>query len=280
MIIKSIRFGFAIGLFILFGSIFSAFAVAAESGELSVDEIVNKANCVSYYQGNDGRAQVSMTITDNQGRKRKRRFTMLRLNDDSGHDSSQKTCKDQKFYVYFHRPADVNKTVFMVWKHIDKDDDRWLYLPALDLVKRIAASDERTSFVGADFFYEDVSGRNVAEDTHELVETTKNYYVLKNSPKNPGAVEFSYFMAWIHRKTFIPVKIEYYDKNGKKYRIYDALKVKAIEDFPTVTQSRMKNLHTKGETVIFYNKVKYNVGLPDNIFTERFLRNPPKKYLR
>jgi len=47
---------------------------------------------------------------------------------------------DQKFYVYFLEPADVRKMVYMVWKHTDRDDDRWLYLPALDLVKRIAAS--------------------------------------------------------------------------------------------------------------------------------------------
>ena len=273
MVIKFIRFGFVFGLFILFGSISSALAEAADSAELSVNDIVEKATHVSYYQGDDGRAQVSMKISDSQGRERTRRFTILRR-DDGDAD------KDQKFYVYFHRPADVNKTVFMVWKHVDKDDDRWLYLPALDLVKRIAASDERTSFVGSDFFYEDVSGRNPTEDIHELVDTSKNYYVLKNSPKNHKSVEFSYYTAWVHRKTFLPVKIEYYDKNNKKYRVYEALKVETIKGYPTVVQSRMKDLRTKGETVISYKKVKYDIGLPGDIFSERYLRNPPKKYLR
>ena len=126
---------------------------------------------------------VKMTITDDQGREREREFTILRRDADD-------TDREQKFYVYFHQPADVRDMVFMVWKHVGADDDRWLYLPALDVIKRIAASDERTSFVGSNFFYEDVSGRGIEEDNHELVETTDVYYVLKNTPKDPGAVEF------------------------------------------------------------------------------------------
>ncbi len=252
----------------------------ALSVEISVETIVEKTNRAAYYRGKDGRAQVSMTITDNQGRKRNRKFIILRRDEEPEEETSDKTCGEQKFYVYFQRPADVNKMVFMVWKHLDRDDDRWLYLPALDLVKRIAASDERTSFVGSDFFYEDVSGRGINEDTHELVKTTNNYYVLKNTPKKPDIVEFSYYEIWVHRKTFIPVKIEYYDKKSEKYRVYEVLKVKNVGGYPTVLQSRMKNLRTKGETVISYDKVKYNNGFSKDIFTERYLRKPPKRYLK
>jgi len=265
-----IKKGVALGLFLL---LCLSTAKAADEA-LSVDEIVKKANHTSYYQGNDGRAQVKMTITDAQGRKRLRQFTILRL------DAKGEKDADQFFYVYFHRPADVNKTAFLVWKHVGSDDDRWLYLPALDLVKRIAASDERTSFVGSHFFYEDVSGRGMEEDSHELLETSKNFFVLKNTPKNPDSVEFSYYKVWIHRTSFIPVKIEYYDKNGEKYREYEAAKVEKIQDKQTVTQSRMKDLKLGGETVLDYQKVDYDTGLPQDIFSERYLRTPPKKHLR
>ncbi len=254
-----------------------------QAAELSVDEIVDKTNRVSYYQGKDGRARVLMSIKDSQERIRRRNFTILRSDEPPAVALKAKDdqyCADQKLYVYFNRPADVNKMVFMVLKHVDKDDDRWLYLPALDLVKRIAASDKRTSFVGSDFFYEDVSGRNISEDHHKLVETTKNYYVLKNTPKDPESVEFSYFKMWVHRKSFITVKTEYYDKQDKKYRIYEALKVDTIQGYPTVTKDRMRDLRTKSETAKEYSEVKYNIGLPDNIFTERYLRRAPMKYLR
>jgi Outer membrane lipoprotein-sorting protein len=255
-------------------------AKASES-TLTVDQVVQNTNRVSYYQGRDGKAHVSMLIKDSQGRERNRKFTILRRDQEMPeNDTTDKNTGEQKFYLYFRRPADVNKMVFLVWKHIDKGDDRWLYLPALDLVKRIAAGDERTSFVGSDFFYEDISGRNINDDVHELVDTTDNYYILKNTPKEKGSVEFSYFKMWIHKETFLPTITEYYDKQGEKYRIYEALKVEKIDGYHTVTQSRMKNLRTKGETVLTYQSVKYNIGLPENIFTERFLRNPPKKYLR
>jgi hypothetical protein len=97
--------------------------------EISVEAIVQKANCVSYYQGDDGRSQVLMTITDSQGRTRRRKFTILRRDEppkESIKNKPDQYCGDQQFYVYFHRPADVNKMVFMVLKHIDRDDDRWV----------------------------------------------------------------------------------------------------------------------------------------------------------
>ncbi|NIP99627.1 MAG: outer membrane lipoprotein-sorting protein, partial [Nitrospinaceae bacterium] len=184
----------------------------------AVETIVTRSNLAAYYQGKDGRAEVKMTITDAQGRQRHRNFTILRMDLEDG--------GQQKFYVYFHRPADVRNTVFMVWKHPGEDDDRWLYLPGLDLVKRIAAGDKRTSFVGSHFFYEDVSGRHPEEDSHELTETTDRFYVLKNTPKNPGEVEFSHYRLWIDKSSFLPMKAEYYDKNGKKYRVVEALEVK------------------------------------------------------
>ena len=269
-----------------------SFANAAEAGSgsqesskaLTVEEIVQKTSYVAYYQGQSGRAQVSMTIKDRQGRERKRQFAILRRNDipesAAGTADLAKHTGDQKFYVYFHRPADVRGMAFMVWKHVDKDDDRWLYLPALDLVKRIAASDKRTSFVGSDFFYEDVSGRGIEEDVHELVKTSENYFLLKNTPKKPDEVEFSHFTMWIHRKTFLPVKIEYFAEGDEKYRVYDALKVETIQGYPTVVQSRMQDLRRKSETVIEYSDVKYDLDLPDTVFTERYLRRAPTRYLR
>lgn len=240
--------------------------------ELSLDEIVARSNHAAYYKGQDGTSHVTMTITDAQGRSRGREFTMLRLNAD---DIDQ----EQRFYVYFTRPADVREMVFMVWKHVGRDDDRWLYLPALDVVKRIAASDERTSFVGAHFFYEDVSGRNTDEDHHELIETTEQYYVLKNTPIDKSRVEFDSFTFWIHKASFLPIKIEY-EKNGTVYRVYEALKVEDIQGHKTVTRSRMRDIDSGGETIIEYTGVKYDVGLPEDIFTERYLRRAPRKYLK
>jgi hypothetical protein len=244
--------------------------VAGIAAEIpSVVEICARAKKVSYYAGDDGRTEVKMTITDAQGRARIREFVMLRLDVVDG--------GEQKFYVYFKKPGDVRKMVFMVHKYMDKDDDRWLFLPALDLVKRIAASDERTSFAGSHFVYEDVSGRGIDEDVHELIETTDSHFILKNTPKDPAGVEFSFHNVWIDRKTFMPMKAEYYDKDGRKYRLVEALEVQEIQGYPTVTKSRVRDLVSGGETVNEFTKIKYDIGLDDKIFTERYLRRPPKE---
>ncbi len=245
----------------------------------SVDEIVARANLAAYYQGKDGRAQVNMVITDAQGRTRERQMTILRR-DDQPDGKDDTFCGDQKFYVYFTRPADVNKMVFMVWKHLDRDDDRWLYLPSLDLAKRIAASDKRTSFAGSDFFYEDVSGRRITDDTHELTGATETHFLLKHTPKDPASVEFSYYTMEVDRKTFLPTRTEFYDRNGARYRVYEALEIKEIQGCPTVVKARMSDLRTGGNTVNTYTEVAYDVGIPEDIFTERYLRAAPRKYLK
>lgn len=239
-----------------------------------VQEIVDKASAAAYYQGEDGRAKVHMSIKDSQGRERTRDFVILRK------DIGDVDNGEQRFYVFFERPADVNKTAFLVWKQPHADDDRWLYLPALDLVKRIAPSDERTSFVGSHFFYEDVSGRNPDEDNHVLEEETDDYYVVRSTPKDPSDVEFSSYKNWIHKATFIPVKTEYYDENGEVYRTYSALAVETIDGNPTVVKSSMADTRIGGATEMQYSEVAYDTGLPEDIFTERYLRNPPRRELR
>lgn len=241
--------------------------------EESVDEIVNKANQAAYYAGNDGRSQVEMKIIDKNGSERTRKFSILRMNTADG---------NQKFYVYFMEPADLYKQVFLVWKNVGvgQDDQRWMWLPALNLKRAIAPGDKRTSFVGSDFVYEDVSGRNLREDEHELIETTESQYVIKNTPKKPGDVEFSYYTMWIDKDSFLPRKAEYYDKSGKLYRTVEGTKIEIIQGFPTVTESVVKDLNAGSTTVNRFTNMEYNIGLKETIFTERFLRRPPREITR
>jgi hypothetical protein len=251
----------------------------------TVEQIVAAANRVGYYQGRDGRAQVEMEIVDAQGRKREREMTILRRDEPrpgatAGEQDDDSYCGEQRFYVRFRRPADVDKTTFLVWKKPGEDDDRWLYLPALDLVKRVSSADKRSSFVGSNFCYEDVSGRHVQADTHRLVETSATYYVVESTPKDPGTVEFASYKMWIHRASSVVVKVEYRDANGEVYRTYEALGVETIQGHPTVTKARMKDLRTKGETNVTYKDVAYDIGLPEDVFTERYLRKAPRQYMK
>jgi hypothetical protein len=267
----------------LLGGLFAGGAIVAEPAGPNVDEIIRKANHRALYQGRDGKGKVTMVITDKQGRTRERQFNMLRK--DVGDED-----RDQKYYVYFQRPADVRKMVFMVHKHADveKDDDRWLYMPSLDLVKRIAASDKRTSFVGSDFLYEDISGRSPTEDTHELIDTTDEHFIIKNVPKKPKIVEFEYYIAYIDRNTYLPMKLEYYKPGGRLYRVIESTHVENVEAkengrkivYPTVTRSVARDLENASTSEMTFSHIQYNVGLEENLFTERYLRRPPRNAMR
>ena len=251
------------------GVTFAARPVAAQ--ELTdVAEIVQRANLAAYYAGADGRASVRMTISDAAGRKRGRQFIILRRDASDG--------GDQDYAVLFSRPADIRNTVFLVKKHVGKDDDRWLYLPDLDLVKRIAAGDTRTSFIGSHFVYEDVSGRGVEEDRHELVETTEAAYVIRNTPIDPGSVEFTSWTVWIDKTTFLPMKMEYVDDAGETYRRIEAVEVADVQGYPTVTTMQASDLRSGGHTVSEFRRVEYDLGIPESVFAERTLRSPPRQW--
>jgi hypothetical protein len=235
------------------------------------DDIVKRANLAAYYAGGDGRSEVRMIITDAQDRQQRRQFTVLRRDVED--------LNDQQFLVVFSRPSDVRGTVFLVDKHVDRDDDRWLYLPGLDLVKRISAGDKRTSVVGAHYFYEDVSGRPHTEDTHELIDTTDDHYVMRHEPLDPARAEFASYVTWIDRETFLPMTIEYTNPAGDLYRRVEVLKVEDIGGHPTVIASRVSDLLMGGRTDMQFRYISYDVGLPESVFTERSLRNPPREWL-
>ncbi|MGQ8364339.1 outer membrane lipoprotein-sorting protein [Glaciecola sp. 1036] len=240
---------------------------------VDVDALVKEAEKVAYYAGDDGRSDARMMIVDSQGRKQLRQFTILRRDSqDNG---------DQQMMVFFSRPADVKDFVFRVEKHtaLDVDDDRWMYAPGLDLVNRISAGDKRTSFVGSHFFYEDVSGRAISEDDFTLAEETDTSYVLKAVPKVPDSVEFEYYMVTIDKETKLPVLIDFYNKGDTNYRRVEAVKIETIEGFPTVVRSKVSDLANDAYTLMEFRNIKYNVGLEDDVFSERSLRNPPRKWL-
>ncbi|PIE43185.1 MAG: outer membrane lipoprotein-sorting protein [Gammaproteobacteria bacterium] len=246
--------------------------VSQAQAELSAEEIVKKANIAALYNGADGRAEARMKIVDAQGRTQYRQFTMLRKDIEDG--------GDQRFYVLFSRPSEVARTVFLVNKHAGSDDERWLYLPGLDMVKRIAAGDKRTSFVGSHFFYEDISGRDIKADSYRLIDSSGDHYVVEATPNDPKAVEFSRYLITIDKAHFLPVKAEYFDKTNTAYRLAETVKVEVIDGHPTGTRLIMKDLRDGGQTLTEMRFIQYDIGVPDSVFTERSMRTPPKDWIK
>ncbi|MBD3381642.1 MAG: outer membrane lipoprotein-sorting protein [candidate division Zixibacteria bacterium] len=238
-------------------------------------DLMKKAHLNMFYAEDDGLAEVNMSIVNSSGKERIREFAMLRLDNEEG--------GEQKYYTYFRKPHDVARLTFMVHKNPVDTDQRWLYVPAVDLVKRISADDKGSSFVGSDFSYEDVSGRHWSEDNHKIVEEKeyngKQVYVIESVPKAEDGI-FGKKHTYIDKETMLPIREEYYDDKGELERIFTAEKIEVIEDVPTVTVRKMENVQKEQHTIVEFSSIDYNVGVDNDIFTERFLKNPPRKYIK
>ncbi len=278
---RTIKMLFAVSLFFL--ASFSQELSFAQD-ELSASDIIAKSRLAFYYAGDDMKARVRMELINKNGQKRIRELTMLRKDDqDGGQPSSAEASEGrQKYFMYFYQPADVKDMTFMVTKYTDQDADRWLFIPAIDLVKRIAANDKFSSFVGSDFTYEDVSGRNPAEDTHTFLRNDKlngkDCFVVESIPKQPS--EYAKRISWIDATNFLPLKEEFYDKQNELYRQFEAGEIKEIDGISTIIQRVVKNLKSGHRTEVSFEEIKYNLGIEDDVFSERYLRRPPLQWIK
>ncbi len=252
-----------------------------QDSRLTAAEIIEKSQLAFYYQGEDMKARMTMELINQDGAKRRRVMTMLR------HDQAEGG--NQRYFIYFHEPGDVRRMTFMVWKYPEKEDTRWIYVSALDLIRRIASDDKRSSFVGSDFTYEDISGRDVDSDSHSLLREEKfgerDCYVIQSIPKT--IMDYTKRLSWIDKENFLPLQEEYYDAQQELYRVFTADEVQNIAEvkgesskaFPTVTKRTMKNVKSGHRTEVTYGSVTYNLGLEENDFSERRMRRPPRSWI-
>lgn len=247
----------------------------SSAGEMTPEKIMEKSHLALFYAADDGISDVKMTLVNSKGKERIREFIMIRLDLEEG--------GKQKYYMYFKKPHDVSRLTFMIHKLPYENDNRWLYVPSIDLIKRISADDKNSSFVGSDFSYEDVSGRHWSEDNHTLVREDmfgdREVFIIESIPKERYK-GFARKVSYIDKEHYLPLKEEYYDKKEKLTRIYTSEKIEVIEGFPTTTIRRMENVKKKRYTTVEFTNIHYNVGAKEEIFTERYLKNPPREYIK
>jgi outer membrane lipoprotein-sorting protein len=187
------------------------------------------------------------------------------------------------YYTYFRQPSDVARISFMVHKSAEGNDQRWIYVPAVDLIKPISADDKNSSFVGSDFSYEDVSGRHWTEDNHTLKGDGeldgKAVWIIESVPKESGD-SFARKVSYIDKATLLPLKEEYYNDKGEMFKVFTAEEIKDVDGITTMTLRKIQNLEKGSYTTVDFSSIKYNVGLTPDLFTERYLKNPPRKYVK
>jgi hypothetical protein len=139
--------------------------------------------------------------------------------------------------------------------------------------------------MGSDFSYEDVSGRHWSKDSHKLLgEETLGatpVYVLESTPKEPEE-RLARMKYWIDKQTFMPLKVEFYDQDGRIYKSYESGQVTDVQGIPTIMVRTMTSPLEGTRTVILVNpkNLRYDIGLKETDFSERSLKNPPTAYFK
>ncbi|MFC1531314.1 outer membrane lipoprotein-sorting protein [Gemmatimonadota bacterium] len=237
-------------------------------------EIADKTHVMLYAQGVDLRATVHMRIISDQGAEKERVFSIARVQKRDG------DARTQRYLLYFHEPRDLRRMSFLVWKSDAEEDQRWMYVPGMDLVRRIAARDARKSFAGSTLYYEDITGRDIGRDSFTLLPREGPDYLLKAVPRDPNSVEFSYYTILVDGATFLPKQIEYFEDEADPYRRFVVHSVLEVESYPTVVRAEMQDEKAGTRTVVTYSDIRYGLGFQVNRFHEGLLRMPPVEFIR
>jgi outer membrane lipoprotein-sorting protein len=153
------------------------------------------------------------------------------------------------------------------------DGIMYIYLPAFKKTRRIASHIKNAKFAGTDFTYEDMeAGKYVDKYTGEILEHKNGYYVLKLIPKPENQSEYFMLKLWVEDERFLPTKIEYYDKGNNLHKVMTRDKIEKIDGYWIAKETEMSDLKTEQKTKMILQQIQFDQNLPDNLFTERYLK--------
>ncbi|MEK6748414.1 MAG: outer membrane lipoprotein-sorting protein [Pseudomonadota bacterium] len=240
-----------------------------------VDSIMAKNYVVGKVAGSVSEADFRLISSNGQERVRKT----------TGKSKLKIGSEDKMSLVTFLSPADVKGTMTLTIENssIGKDDDMWIYLPALKKVRRLVASNKKDSFVGTDFSYADVIGYKINEWKYTLLREENiegsACFVVEAVPKSPSVQEdsgYSKRIMWIRRDAYVTVKGEGYDTGGEllksfRFSSYKLVDSKNSKWVPMYLEA--ENLQTRHRTVIEMKKFEVNKDIPESIFSARSLQS-------
>ncbi len=204
-----------------------------------------------------------------------------RVRETKGHTKLIPGTLDNRRLVTFLSPSDVKGTKTLLIEHAGKDDDIWIYLPAMKKVRRLVASNKRDSFVGTDFSYGDVIGHRVEDWNHKIIGEGKiqdrNCWRIESTPKTPKVTEnsgYSKRSGCVDKESFIGLDGEIYDAGGQLLKKVTSTQIEKVDAKTNKWQPmrlEAENVQTGHKTVIEFKNFKANVGVSDDLFTQRTL---------
>lgn len=176
----------------------------------------------------------------------------------------------------FLTPADVKGTKMLTYEHINKDDDQWMYLPALKRVKRISSRNKSGSFMGSEFSYEDTANSswekyNYAEKLEKVQLDGKQYYKGIRYPKDKNS-GYSKQITYIGVKDFLVYKVEYYDRKKELLKTAIFSGWKKLDGVYINSEIVMTNHQNSKKTILQWDNKKIKLNLNKRDFSKRKLK--------
>lgn len=241
--------------------------LAAET--LDAREIMQRVN--DRDTGDRGIADLRMTLIDKTGHERVREIRSFTR--DLG-DEDRRT-------MFFLSPPDVKDTAFLTYDYdaSGRDDDQWLYLPALGKTKRIASTDKSGSFMGSDFNYSDMTRRDLEKYDFKLLKEQEldghKMWLIEAVPRTREEMEESGYkkaVVFVRQDNFVLVRAVLWTQEGNRLRYRDVKQLELIDGIWVATETHMttkKNKRTLHKTILKFNNVRFNQELPEDTWTLR-----------
>ncbi|GAB6059696.1 hypothetical protein JCM31598_28130 [Desulfonatronum parangueonense] len=183
----------------------------------------------------------------------------------------------RKTFMRFTAPADISGTGFLSIEDGRGATEQFIFLPALNRTRRIAASQKGRSFVNSDFTYEDMERRPVDDSEHQLTgsETLEGVatWILESRPKPDSDSQYGLLRIWVAQELDVPLKIDYFDRQDQHIKQYRVLRLEDIQGIWTETEVVMEDLTSGHSTILKTKEIRYNLGLADSLFTQQNLEN-------
>jgi Outer membrane lipoprotein-sorting protein len=225
--------------------------------------------------GRDGRLAMRMRLFDRRNRVRERALVITSLRGGAG-----RLVPTDRTLIRFTAPADIRGTGFLVWEQLTGDDERFFYLPSLGRVRRIAGTEAQESFVGSDFTYEDIGGRELDAYDYRLLDETSMWtaadgtaypaYRLESRRKDAGAT-FPRVESLIRKDNFLVVEARIFNRRDEAQKTYATTRVERVDGYWTVLAMSMTDAQAGTRTELVIEKAEYDVGLNADDFTRREL---------
>lgn len=178
--------------------------------------------------------------------------------------------------MVFRSPASVKDTRFLQVENDGRPNDKWIYLPALRTTRRIASAEGDKSFMGTDATYDDMETREVDVDNHELIGEEKvgsyDCYKVKSVAKDPADSQYGYRISYIDKNSFVPVKVEMFDKHEEPCKVLTVESLKQQDGYWIPFTSLMVDLQSGHSTRLSILQIQLDKPISSKLFSTSFLK--------